>query len=113
MSYDDFITDPDYGKTRAELRREEEQSELDEECEFCRHRKLLHDAKYGCEYDLGDVEGDESGPAYCRGECGCKEYSYTEPPPYCDMCKAAPCRCDEIYDAWRDQEDERRMSHED
>ena len=42
------------------------------ECEECGHSLGLHFNRYGCDYDLGDREGDESGPAYARGECGCK-----------------------------------------
>ncbi len=109
MSYDDWKTDPDYGKSRREIEREELEAEAEEECQECGHKNNLHDPKYGCEYDLGDVEGDESGPAYCKGECGCKAYAYKEPPPYCSCCKCAPCRCDEIYDQWRDEQDEMRM----
>lgn len=41
-------------------------------CEECDHSLSLHFDRYGCEYDLGDREGDESGPAYARGNCGCK-----------------------------------------
>ena len=41
-------------------------------CEECGHSLSLHFDRYGCEYELGDCEGDESGPAYARGNCGCK-----------------------------------------
>ena len=42
------------------------------ECEDCGHSLGLHFSRYGCEADMGDREGDEDGPAYARGECGCK-----------------------------------------
>ena len=41
-------------------------------CEECGHSLHLHFDRYGCEYDMGDCEGDESRPAYARGNCGCK-----------------------------------------
>ena len=42
------------------------------DCDECGHSLSLHFDCYGCEYDLGDCEGDESGPAHARGNCGCK-----------------------------------------
>lgn len=44
----------------------------DEHCTECGHLTYLHKSPYGCEADLGDVPGGEAGPAFARGECGCK-----------------------------------------
>jgi hypothetical protein len=41
-------------------------------CEECDHSLVLHFDRYGCEYERGDIEGDESGPGYALGPCGCK-----------------------------------------
>lgn len=42
------------------------------ECDTCGHKLGLHVDKYGCEFDRGDREGDESGPAYALGPCACQ-----------------------------------------
>ena len=44
----------------------------DGDCPDCEHNVKLHNDRYGCKADLGDREGDESGPAVARGECGCQ-----------------------------------------
>ena len=41
-------------------------------CEECGHSLDLHFDRYGCEYEMGDRPGDESGPAEARGTCCCK-----------------------------------------
>src|SRR5208282_5834594 len=47
--------------------------EEDEGCPECFHPWRLHSSeKYGCEADLGDTPGGETGPPTARGECGCK-----------------------------------------
>ncbi len=47
--------------------------EEDEGCPECFHPWRLHTSeKYGCEADLGDTSGGETGPPTARGECGCK-----------------------------------------
>jgi hypothetical protein len=46
----------------------------------------------------------------CDGE-PCPECVGKGPvPEYCSLCKSAPCRCDQIYEDWRDRQMERRSS---
>lgn len=41
-----------------------------------------------------DVEGEECLACEGTGEVEVE---------FCDFCNSAPCRCDDIYEAWRDE----------
>ena len=40
-------------------------------CPCCGHELRHHAHKGGCEIERGDCQGDESGPAFAMGPCGC------------------------------------------
>lgn len=51
-------------------------------CPECDHELQHHVDEYGCEIERGDREGDESGPAYALGPCGCSDADLEDYPDF-------------------------------
>ena len=85
MSYDSWKTDPDWGRSCAELKRED--LEVSWQC--------AHGIHTSCRVrERGKMRpGDYSN-------CGCQCHAVE----YCHTCKSAPCHCDDIYDAWKERQ---------